>query len=164
MHAHTHRSAGTRVCTPLPALPLPWWGGWAGATSPEGNNLLKDLIWHFYIQLTACNIPKQKKKKKNYLFACLKRHKDNIHVCDPDCLWSRGREIVQTALPSSTPGCLPGNRAAVPEGRVRSPSLQLTLLAVPLVTTEEVNGTHRGLGLHSPTPVLLTYTAKMPVP
>lgn len=163
MHIHTEVQA--HACA-LPCPPCLCPGGVGELAQHPLKGTTSWKIWYdiFTFNWLHATFLNKKKKKKNYLFACLKRHKDNIHVCDPDCLWSRGREIVQTALPSSTPGCLPGNRAAVPEGRVRSPSLQLTLLAVPLVTTEEVNGTHRGLGLHSPTPVLLTYTAKMPVP
>lgn len=100
---------------------------------PSREQLLKDLTWHFYIQLTACNIPLKKKNP----FVCLKRHKDNIHVYDPDCLWSRGREIVQTALLSSTPGCPPDNSAAVSEERGRSLSPRLTLLAGSLANCWE---------------------------
>lgn len=106
-HTHAHKSAPTCVCAPFPTLPClapPRRGGWVSWRNiPSREQLVKDLTRRFYIQLTACNIPF---KKKYYLFACLKRHKDNIHVYDPDRLWSRGREIVQTALLSSTPGTL----------------------------------------------------------
>lgn len=160
VRAHTHRSAGTRVCAPFPALPLPWWAGRVGATSPQGNQLLKDLIWHFYIQLTACNIPF---KKIYYLFACLKRHKDNIHVCDPDCLWSRGREIVQTVLPSSTPGMPAREQSCCPRGEGQIPWPSANTVSSP--SGDYWGGErHRGLGLNSPTPVLLTYTVKTSVP
>lgn len=135
---HTHGSAGTCVCAAFPALPLPWWAGWAGATSPQGNKLLKDLIWHFHIQLTACNIP-----LKKYIICLLAWSVTKI-IFTSVTLTVSGQEAERLCRPRclpAPPGCLPENRAAVPEERVRSPGLRLTLLAVPLVTTEEVNGT-----------------------
>lgn len=89
------------VCV-LPSLPCPCPGGVGELAQhpPKGRALPRsDTV---FLHSTDCI--QHSFKKKCYLFACLERHKDNIHVCDPDCLWSRGKETVQTALLSSTPG------------------------------------------------------------
>lgn len=162
VRAHTHRSACTRMCAPFPlpclvpapARRLSW------PNIPSREQLLKDLIRRFYIQLPACNIPL--KKEKNNLFARLKRHKDNIHVCDPDCLWSRGRdcaEHVAFQLPWAA-----RQRTALPaRGRgSEPPSLQLSLSVAPLAACCQAAWHEQRPVCHSLTSVRLTYTAKTP--
>lgn len=118
---YTQKCRHTRVRSlPCLASALVGWVSWRNIPSREQALERSDMT---FLHSTDCM---QHSFKKNiyYLFACLKRHKDNIHVCDPDCLWSRGREIVQTALPSSTPGMPAREQSCCPrgEGQIPQPS------------------------------------------
>lgn len=111
-HMHMHS-------LPCLASALVGWVSWRNIPSREQALGRSDMT---FLHSTDCM--QHSFKKIYYLFARLKRHKDNIHVCDPDCLWSGGREIVQSVLPSSTPGMPAREQSCCPrgEGQILQPS------------------------------------------
>lgn len=122
------RSAHVCAFSSLP-LSSPTWLVWvSNCCTPSREQLWKDLI-----QLTVHNIL----LKKYYLFACLKRHKDNIHVCDPDCLWSRGRDCADR-IAFQHPRDTRQSTAVLYRRGGQSPQHGAALLAVLCFTAEEV--------------------------
>lgn len=156
---HTQKCRHMRVRSPpCLASALVGWVSWCNIPSREQALERSDMT---FLHSTDCMQHSFKKKK----IICLLAWSVTKIIFTSVTLTVSGQEAERLCRLHCLPaplGRLPENRAAVPEERVRSPGLRLALLALPLVTAEEVNGTHRGLGLHSPTPVLLTYTAKTP--
>lgn len=131
MCVHIHTKVHTHVCA-LPSLPClapaPV-GRVSWRNIPSREQLLKDLIRHFYIQLTACNIP----FKKNII--CLLAWSVTKIIFTSMTLTVSGQEAERLCRLRCFPAPLgrpPENSAAVSEERVRPLSLWLMLLAVPL--------------------------------
>lgn len=136
MCVHTHAHTRTQKCThmrvrslPLPALPLRGGaGGWAGATSPQGNSSWK--IWHgvfTFNWLRATFL-----SKKNII--CLLAWSVTKIIFTSMTLTVSGQEAERLCRPHCFPAPLgrrPENRAAVSEERLRSLGLWLMLSAVP---------------------------------
>lgn len=135
---YTHKCRHTRVCSlPCLASALVGWESWRNIPSREQALERSDMT---FLHSTDCM---QHSFKKKYIICLLAWSVTKI-IFTSVTLTVSGQEAERLCRPCCLPaplGCLPENRAAVPEERVRSPGLQLTLLAVPLVTTEEVNGT-----------------------
>lgn len=130
LHACIFARRSVHVCA-FSSLPFssPKWLEWvSNCCVPSRERLWKDLI-----QLTVHNIL----SKKYYLFACLKRHKDNIHVCDPDCLWSRGRDYADR-IAFQHPRDTRQSTAVLYRRGGQSPQHGAALLAVPCLAAGEV--------------------------